>query len=53
MKTTEDWLREKVCEYEQDPEEALEDMLVKTNHLSLQYKNNPTSIAANDGNMTE
>lgn len=46
MKTTEDWLKEKVWEYEQDPKEVLENMLATTNDVMLQYKNNPTSKAA-------
>ena len=46
MKTTEDWLKEKVWEYKQDPKEALENMLVTTNDVMLQYKNDPTSKAA-------
>ena len=46
MKTTEDWLKEKVLEYEQDPKEALKNILATTNDVMLQYKNNPTSIAA-------
>ena len=46
MKTTEDWLKEKVWEYKQDPKEALENMLATTNDVMLQYKNNPTSKAA-------
>jgi hypothetical protein len=46
MKTTEDWVKEKVWEYKQDPKEALEDILSTTNYVMLQYKNNPTSKAA-------
>lgn len=46
MKTTEDWLKEKVWEYEQDPKETLENMLATTNDVMLQYKNNPKSKAA-------
>lgn len=46
MKTTEDWIKEKIWEYEQNPKETLEDMLATTNNIMLQYKNNPTSRAA-------
>lgn len=46
MKTTADWLKEKVWEYEQDPKEALENMLATTNDVMLQYKNNTTSKAS-------
>ena len=43
MQTTEDWLKEKVEEYEQDPKEALENMLATTNNIMHQYRNKPTS----------
>ena len=43
MKTTEDWLKEKVWEYEQDPKEALENMLATTVDVMKQYQNNPQS----------
>lgn len=46
MRTTEDWLKEKVWEYNENPKEALENMLVITNDVMLQYKNNPTNKAA-------
>jgi hypothetical protein len=46
MKTTEEWLKEKVWKYEQDPKETLKDMLITTNDIMFQYKNNPTSKAA-------
>lgn len=46
MKTTEDWLKEKVLEYKQNPKEALEDMLATTNNVMKQYQNNIESIAA-------
>lgn len=45
MKTTEDWLKEKIWEYNQDPKDVLENMLATTNDVMLQYKNNPTSKA--------
>ena len=48
MKTTEDWIKEKVWEYEQAPTEALGNMLATTNDVMLQYKNNPTSKASKD-----
>lgn len=46
MNTTEEWLKEKFWEYEQDPKEALGNMLAITNDVMIQYKNNPTSKAA-------
>ena len=46
MKNTEDWLKEKVLEYEQDQKKTLENMLTTTNDVMVQYKNNPTSKAA-------
>tara|TARA_R110002051_G_C8322503_1_gene435174 strand:- start:66 stop:278 length:213 start_codon:yes stop_codon:yes gene_type:complete len=46
MKTTKDWLKEKIWEYEQDPKEALENILATTNEVMLQYKNNPKSKSA-------
>jgi|AntAceMinimDraft_13_1070369.scaffolds.fasta_scaffold16783_1 hypothetical protein len=46
MKTTEKWLKEKVWEYEQDPKEALENMLATTTDVMKQYQNNIESKAA-------
>jgi hypothetical protein len=46
MKTTEDWLKEKVWEYEQDPKEALENMLATTTDVMKQYQKKPESKAA-------
>ncbi len=46
MEKTKEWVEEKVWEYEQNPKEALENMLSITNDVMLQYKNNPTSKAA-------
>ena len=43
MRNTEDWIKEKVYSYNENAKEALEDMLVTTNDVMLQYKNNPTS----------
>ena len=46
MTNTEDWLKEKVWQYNEDPKEALENMLATTNDVMVQYKSNPTSKVA-------
>ena len=46
MRTTEQWLEEKVSAYNENPQEALEDMLSTTTDVIQQFVNNPKSIAA-------
>ena len=46
MKTTEDWLQEAIFKYENNELGALEDMIVITNNIMFQYKNDPKSRAA-------
>lgn len=46
MKTTEQWLQEKVSAYNENPKEALEDILIATTNVIQQFINNPNSIAA-------
>jgi hypothetical protein len=45
MKTTEQWLEEKVSAYNENPKEALEDMLSTTTDVIQQFVNNPNSFA--------
>ena len=46
MKTTEQWVDEKVSEYNENPKETLENILSTTNIVIEQYIKNP-SIATN------
>jgi hypothetical protein len=46
MRTTEQWLEEKVSAYNENPKEALEDMLSTTTDVIQQFVNSPNSIAA-------
>ena len=46
MYTTEEWLKEKVFEYNNNPKESLENMLASTIEVMEQYKNNIDSKAA-------
>lgn len=41
MRTTEKWLEEKVWEYNEDPKEALRNMLSTTTDVIEQYIKNP------------
>ncbi len=43
---TENWLNEKISDYEDNPTEALEDILSYTHDVMIQYQNDPTSKAA-------
>lgn len=43
MKTTEDWIKEKIAEYFDNKEESLEDMLIKTTNVIEQYVNSPNN----------
>lgn len=45
METTEKWLEEKISNYNENPKEALEDMLYITNNAIKQFINNPDSYA--------
>jgi hypothetical protein len=42
MRTTEQWLEEKVSAYNENPKEALEDMLSKTTDVIEQYTKSPS-----------
>ena len=42
MITTDQWLDEKVSAYNENPKEALEDMLSTTTHVIEQYTKSPT-----------
>lgn len=46
MRTTEQWLEEKVSAYNENQKEALEDMLSTTTDVIQQFVNSPNSIAA-------
>ena len=41
MQTTQEWVKEKVLAYNQNPKELLEDMLSITNDVIEQYINSP------------
>lgn len=43
MRTTEQWLEEKVSAYDENPKEALEDMLSTTTDVIEQFIKNPDS----------
>jgi hypothetical protein len=43
--TTEDWLKHQMSEYDKNPEQTLEDMLVRTTDVIEQFINNPESKA--------
>ncbi len=45
MRTTEQWLEKKVSAYNENPKEALEDMLSTTTDVIQQFVNSPNSIA--------
>jgi len=45
MRTTEQWIDEKVLEYNENPKEALENMLSTTTNIMEQYIKNPNSFA--------
>jgi hypothetical protein len=45
MKTTEQWLEEKVLAYNENPKEALEDMLSTTTNIMEQFIKSPDSQA--------
>jgi len=47
MKTTEQWLEEKVSAYNENQKEALEEMLSTTNDVIYQFLKEPRSIATN------
>lgn len=42
MRTTEEWLEEKISAYNKNPKEALEDMLSTTTDVIEQYIKNPS-----------
>lgn len=46
MQTTEQWLYDKISAYNQNPKEALEDMLTTTTDVIEQFLNNQGSRAA-------
>lgn len=46
MNTTEDWLKQKLIEYNENPTEALEDMLHNTVDIMEQYIKCPDSHAS-------
>lgn len=43
MKTTEQWLEEKVLAYNENPKETLRDMFSTTNDVMEQYIKNPSN----------
>lgn len=43
--TTEDWLKHKMSEYDKNPEETVENLLVRTTDVIEQFVNNPESKA--------
>ena len=45
MKTTEEWLKNKLLDYKNNPKETIEDMLINTTDIMQQYNNNPNSKA--------
>lgn len=42
MKTTDQWLNEKLAAYKNDPQEALLEMLITTTEVIEQYLQNPS-----------
>lgn len=46
MRTTEEWLEDKLTAYNEEPKEALEQMLSTTNDVIEQFINAPTSKPA-------
>lgn len=42
MRTTEQWLEEKVSSYNENPKETLEDMLLNTTDVIEQYTKSPS-----------
>lgn len=46
MENTNEWLENKLIMYNKNPKETLEDLLLSTIDVMIQFKNNPTSKTA-------
>jgi hypothetical protein len=46
LSDSEKWLNEKILAYEKDPDAIVQDLLISTHTVMMQYKLNPESAAA-------
>ena len=46
LSDSEKWLNEKILAYEKDPKAMVQDLLISTHTVMMQYKLNPTSETA-------